>query len=124
MLNLSTDQRLSAFRFELVAAMLMALLAMQLAPAAFAGQKPSVKDAKLKIEELIKASGAQTVGVGFSDLATGEELFINPDESFHAASTMKVPVMMELYRQASAGRFSLEDRIPIKNDFISIADGS
>jgi beta-lactamase class A len=37
---------------------------------------------------------------------------------------MKVPVMMELYRQAAAKRFSLDDRIPIKNDFISIADGS
>ena len=74
--------------------------------------------------ELIKASGAETVAVAYYDLATGEELLLNGDESFHAASTMKVPVMMELFRQAEAKRFSLDDRIAIKNDFVSIADGS
>jgi beta-lactamase class A len=77
-----------------------------------------------KVEELIRVSGAETVAVAFYDLATGEQFFIEPDRSFHAASTMKVPVMMEVYRQASAGKLSLDDRIPIKNDFISIADAS
>ncbi|MBI3650668.1 MAG: serine hydrolase [Acidobacteria bacterium] len=77
-----------------------------------------------KIVALINASGATTVGVAFYDLATGATLLINADENFHAASTMKVPVMMELYRQAQAKKISLDDRIPIKNDFISIADGS
>jgi len=37
---------------------------------------------------------------------------------------MKVPVMMEIYRQAAAGKFGLDERVPIKNDFVSIADGS
>jgi beta-lactamase class A len=37
---------------------------------------------------------------------------------------MKVPVMMEVYRRAAEGKFSLDDEITIKNDFISIADGS
>ncbi|HVG20053.1 MAG TPA: serine hydrolase [Blastocatellia bacterium] len=77
-----------------------------------------------KVEELIRASGAETVAVAFYDLATGEQFNIEPDKSFHAASTMKVPVMMEVYRQAGEGRFSLDDRIPVKNDFISIADSS
>ena len=77
-----------------------------------------------KIEELTRASGAEAVGVAFHDLATGGEVLINPDESFHAASTMKVPVMMEIYRQAAQGKFSLDDPIPVKNDFLSIADGS
>src|SRR5215216_87677 len=77
-----------------------------------------------KIEELIHASGAETVGIAFYDLATGEQFFVEPDKSFHAASTMKVPVMMEVYRQAGANKYSLDDRIPVKNDFVSIADGS
>jgi beta-lactamase class A len=77
-----------------------------------------------KIEDMIRASGAETVAVAFYDLATGEQFNIDPDKSFHAASTMKVPVMMEVYRQASAGKFSLDDRIPVKNDFISITDSS
>ncbi|HWN98589.1 MAG TPA: serine hydrolase [Blastocatellia bacterium] len=77
-----------------------------------------------KIKELIRESGAETVGVAFHDLGSGAEVLINPDQSFHAASTMKVPVMMELYRQTEAGQYSLDDRIPIKNDFASIVDGS
>jgi len=77
-----------------------------------------------KITDLIRESGAETVAVAFHDLETGAEMLINPDQTFHAASTMKVPVMMEIYRQAEAGRFSLEDQVPIKNDFTSIVDGS
>ena len=83
---------------------------------------PSI-DSK-KIEELIRASGAETVAVAFYDLATGEQFYMEPDKNFHAASTMKVPVMMEVYRKVSAGKLSLDDRIAVKNDFISIADGS
>lgn len=76
------------------------------------------------IERLIAESGAEAVAVALYDLETGEELLIKPDENFHAASTMKVPVMMEVFRQAYARKFSLDDRIPIKNDFVSITDGS
>jgi len=79
---------------------------------------------KEKIRELIAASGAETVGVAFHDLETGRELMLDEGMSFHAASTMKVPVMLELFRQARAGRLSLDGRVPVKNDFKSIADGS
>ena len=62
--------------------------------------------------------------VAFADLKTGDTLFINAHEQFHAASTMKVPVMIELYKQAREGKFSLEDSILVKTDFRSIVDGS
>ena len=65
-----------------------------------------------------------TVGVAFRDLATGDTLFIGADESFHAASTMKVPVMIELFRRADAGGLSLDQGILLINQFRSIADGS
>ena len=77
-----------------------------------------------KIRALVAASGAETVAVAFRDLQTGRELLINPGVSFHAASTMKVPVMLEVYRQAREGRLSLDERLPVKNEFKSIADGS
>src|SRR5256714_13546057 len=77
-----------------------------------------------KISALVEASGAETVAVAFRDLQTGRELLINPGVSFHAASTMKVPVMLEVYRQAREGRLSLEERLPVRNEFKSIADGS
>lgn len=84
----------------------------------------SPNDLEKKIEEVLRASGAETVAVAYYDLASGRELLINPDTNFHAASTMKVPVMIEIFRQAAAGKLSLDTRIPIKNDFTSIVDGS
>jgi beta-lactamase class A len=62
--------------------------------------------------------------VAFKDLQTGEELFIHQREVFHAASTMKTPVMIEVYKQAAAGKWSLTDSVEIKNEFSSIVDGS
>jgi len=65
-----------------------------------------------------------TFAVAFKDLQTGQELLINEHESFHAASTMKTPVLIEAYKQAAAGKFALQDSILLKNEFRSIVDGS
>ena len=62
--------------------------------------------------------------VAFKDLKTGKTLFINEKESFHAASTMKTPVMIEVFKQAKAGKFKMTDAIPVKNSFKSIVDSS
>ena len=53
----------------------------------------------------------------------GTNLHIHADEWFHAASTMKTPVMIEVHRQALEGAYSLDDKLMVKNEFISIADG-
>jgi beta-lactamase class A len=65
-----------------------------------------------------------TVGVAFRDLGTSDTLFLGADESFHAASTMKVPVMIELFRRVDAGGLSLDQGVLLINQFRSIADGS
>lgn len=49
---------------------------------------------------------------------------IHADTVFHAASTMKTPVMIELFKRAEAGEFSMNDSIRIQNEFQSIVDGS
>ncbi|MEM1271821.1 MAG: serine hydrolase, partial [Bacteroidota bacterium] len=46
------------------------------------------------------------------------------DRVYHAASTMKVPVMIELFKQAEAGTFALDDSILVENEFFSIVDSS
>lgn len=79
--------------------------------------------ARPEIERLITASGAE-VAVAARTLDGKDELLIQPDVSFHAASTMKVPVMIELFAQARAGRLRLEDPLPVVNEFASIVDGS
>ena len=67
--------------------------------------------------------GAQ-VSVAYLDLQTGDSLFIRADTVMHAASTMKVPVMVELYRRASEGGFSMDQRLLVVNHFASAVDGS
>jgi beta-lactamase class A len=62
--------------------------------------------------------------VAFKDLSTGREIRINDKEVFHAASTMKTPVMIEVYRQVAEKKFSLGDSIILRNEFTSIVDGS
>ena len=72
---------------------------------------------------IVANSGAE-VAVAFRTLDGRAELLLDPDKVFHAASTMKVPVMIELFRQAQAGKLSLDDQLPIRNEFHSIVDGS
>lgn len=62
--------------------------------------------------------------VAFKDLQSGDELLINAHEVFHAASTMKTPVMIEVFKQAVEGRWQLSDSVEIINEFKSIADES
>lgn len=69
----------------------------------------------------IAKSGAE-VSVVFS--ARCRELKVSPDLRMHAASTMKVPVMIELFRQVDAGKRSLDDTILVSNAFTSMVDGS
>jgi beta-lactamase class A len=76
-----------------------------------------------RVLSLLQASGAE-VAVAFRTLDGRQELLIDPDKAFHAASTMKVPVMIELFRQAEAGTLSLDEPLPIRNEFHSIVDGS
>ena len=80
--------------------------------------------ARAEVEKLIHDSGAD-VAVAFRTLDTPpQELMLNENESFHAASTMKVPVMIELFAEAHAGKLHLDDTLLIKNEFHSIVDGS
>jgi beta-lactamase class A len=62
--------------------------------------------------------------VAFQPLGGNAALLINEKEMFHAASTMKTPVMIEIFKQAREGRFSLDDSVEVRNEFRSIADGS
>lgn len=86
-------------------------------------QKLTIENLKSAIEAKLKTVEGQ-FAVAFKDLQTGKTLFINEKENFHAASTMKTPVMIEVFKQAKAGKFKLSDSILVKNEFKSIVDGS
>ena len=72
----------------------------------------------------IARAPARAVGVYFHDLGNGDTLLVGANVRFHAASTMKVPVMIQLFRDRDAGTLTLDDSVPITNTFRSIFDGS
>ena len=76
-----------------------------------------------KISNLIK-SHKGTFAVALKSLDDGNTILINENEIFHAASTMKTPVMIELFKKKYNGEISFEDSLQIKNEFKSIVDGS
>ena len=67
------------------------------------------------------------VFVAFRDLAPGAAraaYAYRGDELVHAASTMKVPVLVALHRAAFEGRLALDEPLRVVNEFASIVDGS
>lgn len=91
--------------------------------AASYAQERNVSKMKQEIQQIIDSSQG-TFAVAFKDLQSGNQFSINGDEIFHAASTMKTPVMMEVFKQVNQGRYALTDSVLIKNEFKSIVDGS
>jgi beta-lactamase class A len=77
-----------------------------------------------KVAARIAQAPARAVGVYYRDLATGDSLTVGAALRFHAASTMKIPVMIQLFRDRDAGLLSLDDSITITNTFRSIVDSS
>ena len=102
---------------RLIALSLFALL--QAGPAS--GQLPAA------LRRALPADTAPTgteVGVALLDLGSGDSLWINASWRVHAASTMKVPVLIELARRVDAGRYGWDWPVLVHNEFRSIVDGS
>lgn len=77
-----------------------------------------------EVSERIESSGAE-VGFYYRSLDEGgDSLLIAPDLRMHAASTMKVPVMMQLFLDDQRGGRSLSDPLLVSRTFRSIVDGS
>jgi beta-lactamase class A len=102
----------------------LALLTAYSTPSGPAGFRPRDESLRTALQQRIARLPGAQVGLWFEDLGTGETLGIDDTLTFHAASTMKVPVMIELFRRADAGLLDLDDRIPLINQFKSIVDGS
>lgn len=98
------------------------LLLLATAGALHAQHAPSALRAQIA-ERVARVAGARA-GVYFHDLATGETVVLDADTVMHAASTMKLPVMIEYFRGIDAGRFDAGQSITLANRFASIVDGS
>jgi beta-lactamase class A len=76
-----------------------------------------------EILELSREAGAMAVAVSYRDLETGESGAVEGDRWFHAASTMKLPVLLGLYDAIERDSLRENARLHVRNQFTSLADG-
>ena len=50
------------------------------------------------------------MGVAIKDLTTGEEILLNDQLTFPTGSSIKIPILIELHKQASEGKYKLTDQ--------------
>jgi beta-lactamase class A len=75
-----------------------------------------------RIEAVLAPLGIE-VGFSATHLQTGQSVAIAPDRLFPTASVYKIPLLVEVYRQAETGRFSLSDRLPMTDTHRIIGSG-
>src|SRR5690606_24788624 len=76
-----------------------------------------------RIREMIDTTNG-VFAVAFLNPENGEQILINAHEPFHAASTMKTPVMIEAFKNMKENNHRLLDSIEVYNTFYSIVDSS
>jgi beta-lactamase class A len=77
-----------------------------------------------QLERLSAQSKARAIAVAVHDLESGLRFSLEGDRWFHAASTIKVAVLLALFRSADEGRVRLDDSLHVRNRFISAANAS
>ena len=77
-----------------------------------------------RIEQILNQHPEAHVAISLRGHEEHAHFDVHEDRIFHAASTMKIPVMIEVYRLAAQGKLALADSIIVENAFRSIVDGS
>src|SRR5690606_6320139 len=84
----------------------------------------SAEALRARLVERIARVPEARVGLVFQEVGGGAMVAIDPDSVFHAASTMKVPVLIEYFRAVEDGRLGAGQELLLVNEFESIVDGS
>jgi beta-lactamase class A len=77
-----------------------------------------------QLDALAAENKARVIAVAVHDFETGLRFSLRGDRWFHAASTIKVAVLLAVLRAADEGRLRLDDSLHVRNRFFSAADGS
>jgi beta-lactamase class A len=104
-----------SLRFVIVALVLLGTTLAQTAPDTSAA-KQQVLWQKLEgsIAEVDRSLDG-VMGVAIEDLATGRKYLLRSDDVFPQASSIKIAVLAELYRQAQQGKLKLTDMYTVKS---------
>ena len=76
-----------------------------------------------KILGIATEAGATHVAVATHDFEHDRRWSLNGDRWFHAASTIKVPVLLGVFDAIAQGRFEPHSRVHVRNRFLSVVDG-
>jgi beta-lactamase class A len=76
------------------------------------------------LAELEKRSGCKALGVSLYDSATRAVFGYRADRWFHAASTIKVAILLAVFAEIHRGTLVPQSRLHVRNRFISAYDGS
>src|SRR5438094_4312930 len=77
-----------------------------------------------RLEARSARAPAQAVGLHYRNLARPDSILIGANLRLHAASTMKVPVMIQIFRDADAGLLGLDDSLTVHTAFPSLVPGA
>jgi beta-lactamase class A len=72
-----------------------------------------------KVRTIAEKGGARSVAVAYHDYETATGWSYRGGEWFHAASTIKVPVLLGVFRAVEDKRLTLMARVHVRNRFIS-----
>jgi beta-lactamase class A len=75
-----------------------------------------------RIEGSGEAAGAKALAVAFHDYETQTSWSYRGDRWFHAASTIKVPILVGVLATVFENRYQLSARVHVRNRFLSVAD--
>jgi beta-lactamase class A len=76
-----------------------------------------------RLQEIGAQYSVAAIGVAVHDYASATAYAFNPDRWFHAASTIKVAILVAVAAAVDDGRFHLSSRLAVRNRFLSAADG-
>jgi beta-lactamase class A len=89
---------------------------------ATAESTPRGRALRHEIEKIEKESGAKAISVALHDLETGFELRYHPTRWFHAASTIKVPILLGAFAAIDRGELLPHSRVHVRNRFLSVVE--
>jgi beta-lactamase class A len=72
--------------------------------------------------KISKEHGLENLGISFYDAQTTIQWSYNADHYFHAASTMKLAVLLGVFRQIERGELTLDAPVHVRNRFTSIVN--
>jgi beta-lactamase class A len=80
-------------------------------------------DLRSVVEQIADEFGLTAVAVAYHDYETHTEWSFHGERWFHAASTMKIPVLLGVFARIHAGELELRSRVHVRNRFVGAADG-